>query len=65
MRWFFRYVDIKVYHKKWHGNTFFSHVRVAGRDVLGHMARSLQVKMVRFVWANEKMEYFKKMYYSA
>lgn len=37
---------------------FFLHLHVIGRDIQGHETRSLQVKLARYLWTQDKVEYF-------
>lgn len=54
MRWFFIRICIVVY--RYSENNL--RLLISGSDVQGHATSSLSVKMTRFVWTEEKTEYF-------
>lgn len=57
MRWFLRLVHIEVCHKSVL-ETLLLQLHLSGQDIQDHVTSSLQVKMARYVWTEEKMEYF-------
>lgn len=47
---FFGCNNLEVYPKRYHGNTFFSRLRLAGFDVGGYVIRSLWKKIECYAW---------------